>query len=144
MYASRSNFSEERQQQAMFASQANRHFPDDMYVVEVKKTRGGIDPKTGEDTRPYRFGEFEILAVNMHPSTNDWHQFRFTVANWLLPRYEDQALIEIFQPVSREPNEFWTDRIEICLEWVDTGKQKRILDIAPELLERRNRPRRNR
>ncbi len=128
-----------KRQQAMFASEANRHYPDDMYVAEVQKTRGGIDPTTGEDTRPYRFGEFDILAVNMHPSTNDWHQFRFTVGNWLLPRHEDPTLVAIFQPVPLDPNEFWTDRIETCLEWLATGKERRILDVAPELLQRRRR-----
>lgn len=41
-----------------------------MYVVETPRTRGGKDLTSGEDTRPYRYGEFDILAVSMHPSTN--------------------------------------------------------------------------
>ena len=130
-----------KKQQAMLASEANIHYPDDMYVAEVQKTRGGKNTTTGENTRPYRFGEFDILAVNMHPSTNDWHQFRFTVGNWLLPRHEDPALIAIFQPVARDPNEFWTDRLETCLAWLAAGEQKKILNIAPELLRRRRRAR---
>ena len=133
-----------KNQRAMFASEANRHYPDDMYVAEVQKTRGGRDTKTGKNTRPYHFGEFDILAVNMHPSTTDWYQFRFTVGNWLLPRYEDPALIAIYQPVARDPNDLWTDRIETCLEWLAAGKQKRILNIAPELLQPRRRARRTR
>ena len=32
---------------------------------------------TGLATRPYRFGEFDILAVSMHPSTNDWNRFMY-------------------------------------------------------------------
>lgn len=128
-----------KKQQPMFAVEANRHYPRDMYVVEVQKTRGGIDLQTNEDTRPYRFGEFDILAVNMHPSTRDWSRFLFTLGGWLIPRSPNKALIEIFQPVPGTPNEFWTDDLCTCLEWLAKGEKKRILDIAPELLERRPR-----
>jgi hypothetical protein len=128
-----------RKQQPMMASEANRHYPNDMYVVEVQKTRGGIDPKTDENTRPYRFGEFDVLAVNMHPSTRDWSRFFYTLSNWLIPRSPNAALIEIFQPVPRLPNEHWTDRLEICLEWLSAGQQKTILNIDPKLLERKSR-----
>jgi len=124
-------------QQPMLASEAKRHYPKDMYVVEVQKTRGGLDPNTNEDTRPYRFGEFDILAVNLHPSTRDWNKFLFTLGSWLIPRSPDTSLMEIFQPVAVAPNDVWTDRLEICLEWLAAGKSKRILDIAPELLKRR-------
>lgn len=121
-----------RKQQAMLASEANRNYPNDMFVVEVQKTRGGIDLQTGEATRPYRFGEFDILAVNMHPSTRDWNRFLFTVSKWLIPRSENAALIQIFQPVARQPNAFWTDNLQTCLQWLAAGEQKRILDISPE------------
>lgn len=126
-------------QQPMLASEANRHYPNDMYVVEVQKTRGGIDLQTNEDTRPYRFGEFDVLAVNMHPSTRDWNRFLFTVSDWLIPRSPNAALIEIFQPVSRTPNDCWTDILATCLDWLAAGQQKKIFDIAPELLLRRTR-----
>jgi hypothetical protein len=128
-----------RKQKAMLASEANRHYPNEMYVVEVQKTRGGIDLQTNEETRPYRFGEFDILAVNMHPSTRDWHNFLFTVSNWLIPRTANPALIEIFQPIPRAPNDHWTNRIETCIGWLSSGERKRIFDIAPELLQRRPR-----
>jgi hypothetical protein len=123
----------------MLASEANRHYPNDMDVVVVQKTRGGIDLQTNENTRPYRFGEFDVLAVNLHPSTRDWNRFLFTLSNWLIPRSENKALIEIFQPVSRAPNAVWTDKLETCFQWLATGEQKRILDIAPDLLKRRKR-----
>jgi hypothetical protein len=129
-------------QQPMRASEANRHYPKDMYVVEVQKTRGGFDPQTNEDTRPYRFGEFDILAVNMQPSTRDWNRFLFTVGSWLIPRSPDTALIEIFQPVASAPNDVWTDRLETCIQWLVAGERKKVLDIAPELLQRRSRSRR--
>jgi hypothetical protein len=126
-------------QRPMMASEANRHFPADHYVVEVQKTRGGIDFQTGQNTRPYRFGEFDILAVNMHPSTRDWNAFLFTLGKWLLPRHADTALIEIFQPVPNGENEFWTNSLETCLQWLGISEDKRILDISPELLRRRSR-----
>lgn len=128
-------------QQAMLAHEANPHYPKGMYVVEVQKTRGGIDPKTRKDTRPYRFGEFDILAVNMHPSTKDWSKFLFTLNRWLIPRSPDTSLIEIFQPVPNTSNEFWTDGLGTCLEWFASGEKKQILTIAPELLQRRSRKR---
>lgn len=111
-------------------------------MVEVQKTRGGKKkikkplPGTGtvletvdevEDTRPYRFGEFDILAVNMHPSSGDWRNFRYTVASWLLPRAEDPALIEIFQPVAAVPNDVWTDDLSVCLDWYVSGVKRSVL-----------------
>jgi len=128
-----------RKQQPMLASQANRHYPAEMYVVEVQKTRGGIDIQTNEETRPYRFGEFDVLAVNMHPSTRDWNRFLYTVSSWLIPRNPNAALIEIFQPVAPLPNDCWTDDLETCLQWLSAGQQKRILDIDPKFLLRRSR-----
>ena len=49
----------------MLAQQAYRRLPPDMYVVETQRTRGGVHPTTGADTRPYSFGEFDILAVSI-------------------------------------------------------------------------------
>jgi hypothetical protein len=125
-----------RKQQPMLASEANRHYPKEMYVVEVQKTRGGIDQRTKENTRPYRFGEFDVLAVNMHPSTRKWDNFMFTVGNWLIPRGDNNSLIEIFQPVSSIPNAAWTDKLEVCLQRLNTGEHRKVLDIDPKLLRR--------
>jgi hypothetical protein len=50
------------------AGKANS-FADTLYVVETQKTRAGTKKTTGSSTRPYRFGEFDILAVAMYPST---------------------------------------------------------------------------
>ncbi len=113
------------------------------YVVEVQKTRSGEKtkietlPGTGRKiaatntvtvkTRPYRFGDFDVLAVNMHPSSGDWKNFRYTLGAWLLPRPADQSLIEIFQPVAAIPNDVWTDDLETCLKWFESGVKRRIL-----------------
>jgi hypothetical protein len=99
--------------------------PGTMYVVEVQKTRSG-KKKDGKNTRPYCFGDFDILAVNLHPGTGDWERFAFTVGSWLLPRAEESDLIEIFQPVPITPDEYWTDDLGRCIEWFLAGTAKRL------------------
>ena len=76
-------------------------------VVEVQRTRGG--KRDGEDTRPYRFGEFDILAVCMEPSHGRWKSFHYIPERWLNPRPANPALIEIMQPVALEPDPIWTN-----------------------------------
>ncbi|WP_435011767.1 hypothetical protein P12x_002733 [Tundrisphaera lichenicola] len=109
----------------MLASEGNRHFSPDMYVVETQRTRGG-KTREGADTRPYRFGEFDILVVAMQASTGDWKHFLYTVANWLIPRPDDASLLLKFQPVSRVPNEDWTDDLPKCISWFRSGVKKTI------------------
>jgi hypothetical protein len=89
--------------------------PGTIHVVEVQKTRGG--EKKGKKTRPYRYGDFDILAVNLHPSTGDWKRFLFTVGNWLLPSKNQQELIRTYQPVPDHPDEYWTDDLSRCIAW---------------------------
>jgi hypothetical protein len=113
-----------------------------LYDVEIQKTRGGKKRTKGktkagdalveavmesEDTRPYKFTDFDILAVNMHPSTRDWSNFRYTVASWLLSRPKNSSLIEIHQPVAKEPNDVWTDDLNTCLDWFLSGDQRKVL-----------------
>jgi hypothetical protein len=112
-----------------------------LYDVEIQKTRGGKKRTKGktkadglveavmenEDTRPYKFSDFDILAVNMHPSTRDWSNFRYTVASWLLSRPKNNSLIEIHQPVAKEPNDVWTDDLNTCLGWFLSGDQRKVL-----------------
>jgi hypothetical protein len=96
------------------------------YVVETQRTRGGIDATTGEATRPYRFGEFDILVVSMHPSTGDWSRFMCTVGNWLVPRRGAPAQLETLQPVSINPDADWTDNLLTSIEWFRSGQLKTI------------------
>jgi len=114
-----------------------------LFVVEVQKTRTGektaTNPLPGTSstitttqsvtikTRPYSFGDFAILAVNMHPSSGSCRDFRYTVASWLLPRPADASLIEIFQPVAAVPNDVWSDDLDTCLSWYESAKQLRVL-----------------
>jgi hypothetical protein len=98
------------------------------YVVETQKSRKGVDRASGANTRPYRFGEFDILAVSMEPATADWAQFRFTVGDWLIPRPSDTSLIAVYQPVSLEPNDDWTNSLATAIDWW-RRKQKKIISI---------------
>ena len=98
-------------------------FGDDVHIVETQKTRTGTD---GEDnlTRPYRYGEFDILAVSLQPSTAKWDRFMYTLGRWLLRgRNEDE--IATFQPVAMIPNVYWTDDFRTAASWFraeDGGK----------------------
>jgi len=110
----------------MRANEAYRSFPADLYVVETQKTRRGTERATGSTTRPYRFGEFDLLAVATYPSTNRWDTFLYTVAAWLLPGRTASAEILKFQPVATSPNEDWTDDFHTVVEWFRSGENKRI------------------
>jgi len=110
----------------MWASEAYRFLPKDMYVVETQRTRGGSNRKTGGLTRPYRFGEFDLLAVAMYPSTNRWDKFMYTVSDWLLSREADPSEMLKFQPVATVPNDDWTDNFYRAVEWWRAGVKKKI------------------
>ena len=95
------------------------------FVVETQRTRTGKDAAGGA-TRPYRFGEFDILAVSLHPSTNDWTTFAYTVGTWLRPRSGDSSLLDVFQPIPDDSNEDWTDSLETCIDWFRSGVKRTI------------------
>jgi hypothetical protein len=116
----------QKEHKPMMANKALKILPEGRYVVETQRTRGGKDLRTGENTRPYRFGEFDIIAVSMHPSTNSWNSFRYTVADWLLPMPTNKKLLLKFQPVSIEPDEDWTDDLLTCIKWLRSGNRKTI------------------
>jgi hypothetical protein len=99
------------------------------YVVETQKSRKGMHRSSGANTRPYRFGEFDILAVCVEPATHDWSQFRFTVGDWLLSRATDPTLIAVYQPVSLRPNGDWTDSLATAIDW---WRQKRAKKLSFE------------
>lgn len=110
----------------MMANEGYKWLSSEMLAVETQRTRGGKDLKTGEDTRPYRFGEFDILAVATEPSTKRWDTFLYTVSGWLIPRPADRRLLLKFQPVSPIPNEDWTDDFEVCARWLRSGQIRTI------------------
>lgn len=114
----------------------------EQYVVETQKSRAGVDFE-GNDTRPYRFGEFDILAVSMEPLTRDWKSFRFTLGRWLLPRTDNPRLMRKYQPVSFVPDEDWTDDLATCLQWFESGVQKTIEGAVSAEHSKPRRPRKS-
>lgn len=97
--------------------------PEKLYCVEIQRTRSGQNK--GESTRPYHFGDFDILAVNLHPSTGNWQKFVYTPERWLLPRETNRKLIKILQPVPEASDQYWTDSLPKCIDWVlDNRKRK--------------------
>jgi hypothetical protein len=123
--------------------------------VEVQKTRTGEKTATNTlpgtastitttqsvtiKTRPYSFGDFDILAVNMHPSSGSWRDFRYTVASWLLPRPANTRLVEIFQPVAATPNDVWSDNLGTCLAWFESARELRVLTELRHLKKKEER-----
>jgi len=103
-------------------------FEDDVFIVETQKTRTGNDSQQ-QKTRPYRYGEFDLLAVSMQPYTQHWNRYLFTVQRWLLPG-KDQSELATLQPVSMIPDRFWTNNFQTAVEWFraeDNGKS--LLDL---------------
>jgi hypothetical protein len=115
-----------KEHRPMTAKEAYRYLSDNKYVVETQRTRGGTDPKTAKSTRPYKFGEFDILAVSLHPSTNDWNRFLYTVQRWLLSANDDLKCLLKFQPVPFTPDAHWTDDLAICIAWFRSKLKKQI------------------
>lgn len=107
-------------------------FLGEVFMTETQKTRSGTD---GEDnkTRPYRYGEFDILAVSMQPSTGLWDRYMYTVARWLLPGNQ-AGEIATLQPVSKQPDMYWTDDFRIAARWFraeDGGKRMSLTVRTP-------------
>jgi hypothetical protein len=114
------------QQRPMGSEEAARWagLPPGLYVVETQRTRGGKNHE-GEATRPYRFSEFDILAVAMHPSTRNWSNFMYTVASWLLPHPRNAAWIQTYQAVSPVSNDVWTHEFLECVAWLRSTLERR-------------------
>ncbi|MFL6606335.1 MAG: hypothetical protein ACJ8R9_34100 [Steroidobacteraceae bacterium] len=102
-----------------------------MYMVEPQRTRGGKkrgvngNDKDDSKTRPYRFGEFDVLAVSLQPSTKKWDSFRYTVGSWLIPGRGANE-IATYQPVAMIPNDDWTDDFSTVARWFRAKMQKTI------------------
>ncbi len=87
---------------------------DGKAIVEVQKTRTG--KKHGIDTRPYSFSDFDVLAVCMEPSTQNWRNFKYVPSKFLKQRKKNPELIEVMQPVPFEDDEHWKSSFLDCME----------------------------
>ena len=99
-------------------------FDGEVFITETQKTRTGTDGEENQ-TRPYRYGEFDILAVSMQPSSGKWDSYMYTLGRWLL-RGKATGDVATLQPVTRTAGEFWTDDFEVAARWfreADAGKR---------------------
>jgi hypothetical protein len=104
-------------------------WPADHYVVELQKSRKG--EKGGQSTRPYRFKEFDIVAVSLGPARGKWSAFMYTVERWLLhdPAHPDHILT--FQPVAPTDNDCWTSDFNTAVRWLRSGENRKINGDLP-------------
>lgn len=107
-------------------------FAGEVFMTETQKTRTGTDGEENQ-TRPYRYGEFDLLAVSMQPSTGRWDRYMYTLGRWLLPSKQEGEMATL-QPVTMTPGEFWTDDFRTAAQWFrteDGGKQMKLTSKAP-------------
>jgi hypothetical protein len=83
----------------------------DIFIVETQRTRNG-KRADGEDSRPYRFGEFDVLAVCLQPSSGSWTDFIFCAQKRLLPRPTNHSLLAVKQPIYTGGQNGWTRSFE--------------------------------
>ena len=101
-------------------------FDGEVFMTETQKTRTGTDGAANQ-TRPYRYGEFDVLAVSMQPSTGTWDSYMYTLGRWLLPG-KTAGEMATMQPVAKVAGEFWTHDFEVAAQWfreADGGKRMR-------------------
>ena len=113
-------------------------FGPEVFMTETQKTRTGTDGEENQ-TRPYRFGEFDILAVSMQPSTGKWNRYMYTLGRWLLPGKKAGEMATL-QPLTMQPGEFWTDDFRVAARWfraLDDGKRMKITATATAKLAKR-------
>ncbi|HMO45971.1 MAG TPA: hypothetical protein PKB14_08055 [Rubrivivax sp.] len=99
-------------------------FDGEVFMAETQKTRTGTDGDENQ-TRPYRYGEFDVLAVSMQPSSGNWGSYMYTLGRWLLPGKTESEMATL-QPVTKTAGEFWADDFEVAARWfrvADAGKR---------------------
>lgn len=111
-------------------------FGDSVHIVETQKTRTGTD---GEDnlTRPYRYGEFDILAVSMQPSTGKWGRYMYTLGRWLLPGRNPGEMATL-QPVAIGANDFWTNDFVTATRWFRTEHDGKQMTLGAQTAKKRD------
>lgn len=85
------------------------------FRVELQKTRGGIDPKTGEKTRLYRPDEFDIVAVCLFNQKRVWEYVYAATRNLARHRIQTDRL-EIMHVIPQPPASGWHEDLLDVLE----------------------------
>ncbi|MBN1507310.1 MAG: hypothetical protein JW955_10715 [Sedimentisphaerales bacterium] len=87
------------------------------FRVELQKTRGGIDPRTGEKTRLYRPDEFDAVAVCLFNQKGVW-EYLYAAAKDLARSRKQPDRLEVMHPVPQPPTPPWHGDLLEVLEIV--------------------------
>ena len=85
------------------------------FRIELQKTRGGIDVRTGEKTRLYRPDEFDIVAVCLFNQERTW-RYVYAAAKDLAHHRRQTDRLEVMHPISRPTALPWRDDLLETLE----------------------------
>lgn len=116
-------------------------YEDEVFMTETQKSRTGTN-RDDKQTRPYRYGEFDVLAVSMQPSSGKWDLYMYTLGRWLLPG-KTAGDMATLQPVSKVAGAFWTDDFDVVVRWFredDAGKRMLDGSAVPSGAKRRLSP----
>jgi len=92
---------------------ANFRMQRDVFVVETQRTRNGVR-SDGEPSRPYRYGEFDVIAVCLQPLSGDWTDFIYCPQKRLLARQDRLDWLAVIQPVHLDGQNGWTRSFDIA------------------------------
>ncbi len=76
------------------------------FRVELQKTRGGTDLRTGEKTRLYRPDEFDVVAVCLFNQTGTW-DYLYAAAKDLARHRKQPDRLEVMHPVPQPATPPW-------------------------------------
>lgn len=108
---------------------------DGCAVVETERTRSG-KTKDGESSRPYRYGEFDLLGVCMEPSHSMWESFLYIPQKYLEPHKDNIKFLNKLQSVPLTPKNNWTNNLDEAVDlFRKDPSQIVILQNRPEQFE---------
>jgi hypothetical protein len=83
------------------------------FRVELQKTRGGIDPETGEKTRLYRPDEFDVVAACLFNQKTVW-EYLYAAAKDLARHRKQPDRLEVMHPIRQPAAPPWhADLLEV-------------------------------
>ena len=85
------------------------------FRVELQKTRGGVDPKTGEKTRLYRPDEFDVVAVCLFNQKRVW-EYVYGATRDLAHHRQQTDRLDVMHPISQPPVPPWHTDLLTVLE----------------------------
>jgi hypothetical protein len=87
------------------------------FRVELQKTRGGIDPKTGERTRLYRPDEFDVVAACLFNQKGVW-EYVYAATRDLARHRKQPDRLEVMHPICQPTVPPWHDDLTEAFEIV--------------------------